>query len=231
MKPKFFCLQAFFGIFLLALTFPVSALASAQFTYDAWHRLVQADYTDNTGFSYVYDDMGNRLSAAAVPAASVVYMDAEDQGITGWDVVDADPPGAAITNMFDADRGSRVIVLTGSGTDNGYRLRKADFTDWNAAKSVLEWSMKFDEPFIIQVTVQTAYGVRYLTYTPTATDSSLNGTHISHGLGPDSQNNAWQTIVRDLDQDLRVMEPGNTFQIILNFVVCGSGRLDDIKAR
>ena len=51
------------------------------------------------------------------------YEDAADGSTKGWDIYDTSPGGASIKNVYDSDRQSRVIQLSGSGTENGYRLR------------------------------------------------------------------------------------------------------------
>ena len=50
------------------------------------------------------------------------YEDAEDGSTDRWYVYDNTPSGAQINNVYDSDRQSHVIELSGSGTDNGYRL-------------------------------------------------------------------------------------------------------------
>ena len=55
-------------------------------------------------------------------------------------------PGAVIANVYDNDRQSNVVELAGTGTDNGYRLRKADGSKWhNTTQTVIEWSMEYGE--------------------------------------------------------------------------------------
>ncbi len=41
------------------------------------------------------------------------------------------PDGAEIYNVYDDDRQSNVIELSGSGADNGYRLTKDDGSMWH----------------------------------------------------------------------------------------------------
>jgi YD repeat-containing protein len=105
----------------------------------------------------------------SVPPA-IVYEDAEDGSISGWDIYDNDPAGAVIASVEDLDRNSAVVEFTGSATNNGYRLRNADGSYWNDTNySVLEWSMKYSESFSMYIAVQTKDGFRYLNYTPTTT--------------------------------------------------------------
>ncbi len=108
----------------------------------------------------------------------MVYEDAEDGLTTGWDIYDSDPTGATITNASDETRGSRVIEFTGSGTNNGYRLRNGDGAYWNDGNfKVIEWSMRYSESFVIYIAVQTKDGFRYIYYTPAETDNLGNETY------------------------------------------------------
>ena len=95
------------------------------------------------------------------------YEDAEDGTISGWSIYDDPSGGATISNVYDNDRNSRVIQLTGSGIQTGYSLRNSDGSKWhNASQFVVEWSMKYSEDFIVYLDVETTAGHRYLYYTP-----------------------------------------------------------------
>ena len=102
---------------------------------------------------------------------SIIYEDAEDNLIAGWNIYDKKPVGAVISNVFDDKRGNRVITVSGSGADNGYRLRKADNTPWqNNQQFVAQWRMKYSEQYIVYFKVNTTQGIFYLYYTPVNTD-------------------------------------------------------------
>lgn len=171
-------------------------------------------------------DPGNPLS---IPT-SIVYENAEDGRISGWDIYDSDPAGAAIINIADTTRGSRVIEFTGSGTANGYRLRNDDGSYWSHGNfKVMEWSMRYDEGFVVYIAVQTKDGFRYIYYTPDETDSLGTGTYIHHGLGEHVRNGQWHTFIRDLEYDLNEAQPDNELQAVLGFLIRGSGRVDDVR--
>ena len=46
-------------------------------------------------------------------SGSTIYEDAEDGLTTGWTIYDSLPAGAGIDNVYDSDRRSDVIELTG----------------------------------------------------------------------------------------------------------------------
>ena len=167
--------------------------------------------------------------SSSVPSI-MVFEDGDDGSTAGWDVYDNDPAGATIANVYDSERDSNVIELSGSASGNGYRFRNNDGSYWhNNAFPVIEWSMRYDEPFIVYIIVQTKDGLRYLSYTPASKSSLGTGSYIHHGLGASSQEGSWQTFTRDLGYDLKQAQPDNKLQAIRGFLIRGSGRVDDIK--
>jgi hypothetical protein len=224
--------QLFFIASVLSLT-PSSVFStSVSYTYDTHLRMTKVTYDNGAAVDFTYDAAGNQLTTSSVTATSVVYEDGEDGNIAGWDVYDSDPAGATIASVEDHDRGGKAIEFVGSGTGNGYRLRNADGSYWNDTSfTVLEWSMKYSEAFVVYVAVQTKDGFRYLYYTPTASDNLGTGNYVHHGLGAPAMDGTWQTFVRDLTYDLKDAQPDNELQAVLGFLIRGSGRVDDIRTR
>lgn len=161
---------------------------------------------------------------------TTVYEDAEDGTSVGWKIYDSKPKGAKIENVFDHDRQSNVIKLSGKKRSNGYRLRKPDLTPWqNAYQHTLEWSMRFSEKFSMSVCVITTAGARYIHYTSEDHDRLDRKKHIYYGLGHKMADGGWHTIVRNLQADLERAQPGIKIKNVNDFRVRGSGEVDDIK--
>jgi hypothetical protein len=185
---------------------------------------------DNDG---IHDGLEVRLGtdpadAADVPG-NVMYEDCEDGDAAGWDIYDLDPAGAFFSNVQDAERGGRVMELSGSGTANGFRLRSPDGGPWaNSAHVTIQWSMKYAEPFVIYIPVLTSNGFRYLYYTGAEHDNLGDSTYIHHGLGSGAHDGAWRTFTRNLEDDLKEAQPANELESIDGFLIRGSGRIDDI---
>ena len=190
--------------------------------------------------------------------ADTVYEDAEDNTTNGWTVYDEvvgnaiDDNGTAtdglITNVYDAERGSRVISFNGTGLNNGYMLGFpggwGNPNAWNnTTEKTLTWSMKYNqtdndvenanntynEDYIIYVSVQTPKGHRLLAYTNSDENNGISFGTIHHGLGSGSSNGTWQTFTRDLEADLKDFDPDNNITSVDAFKIRGSGRIDDIK--
>ncbi len=163
---------------------------------------------------------------------ATVYSDAEDGTIDGWDVFDAAPAGATITNVFDEGRNSHVIQVAGNKLYNGYRLRSNTYTDWsNQSQFVIEWSMKYRETFQVYVEVETTKGYRYFQYEAVPKDYLGSSTQVRLSLGTDAKNGEWHTFVRDLQADLTKAQPGVTILKVNAFSVRGSGLIDDVKLK
>ncbi len=89
--------------------------------------------------------------------------------------------------------------------------------------------MQYQENCIVYIAAQTADGFRYLYYTTADYDKLGDGTYIHHGLGASLKDGSWQTVIRDLEYDLKEAQPDNSLLSIDAFLIRGSGRVDDIK--
>jgi hypothetical protein len=179
------------------------------------------DQDDIDGISYLYPCSGCSLT---------IYEDAEDGTIDGWSIYDNNPSGAAISNVYDDDRQSSVIELTGSGTANGYSLINDDGSLWhNTSQFVVQWSMKYSESFIVYLDVNTTAGHRFIYYTPDDYNNLGTGEYVHHGLGSDVTNGFWLTFARDLQTDFQEAQPEESIIEVNGFYIRGSGRVDDIQ--
>jgi len=162
-----------------------------------------------------------------------LYEDAEDRSTQRWSVYDRSRVGATISNI--EDNGNRVIQLQGDGTHNGYILG-----DWsggknvwnNRTKKIMKWSMKYNEDFVVYISVETLKGHRYLYYTNSNQSWQWKkGEYLHHGLGLSSSNGTWQTYSRNLEDDLRDLEPDNMITSVNSFLIRGSGLVDNIELK
>ncbi len=164
-----------------------------------------------------------------------------------WIVSDNTPNGATISSIDDPQGEhiqGKVIKLNGSRLDNGYKLNFSNSTD-----SIIQWKSRFYETYSVSLIVQTKKGTRELLYTNSnnyrpSGGVRNNGYTIWHEMGGRSLigqngweqrrdfgavNDFWQTVTRDLNQDLKDFERDNEFISISSFEVRGSGLIDDIK--
>lgn len=165
-------------------------------------------------------------------ANATVYSDGES-GADGWSIFDATPPGASISAEFDSELQSNVVRLQGNGRQNRYLLGGTDAgTGWNnSSETTLAWKMKADEPFALNVFIETSQGPRRLNYDMSNANSLKNpGNDTIHfGLGSATIGAGWLTLERDLAEDVAIGEPGNSLLSIHGVVVLGSLRIDDVE--
>jgi len=164
-------------------------------------------------------------------ALATVYSNAEN-GAGDWVVFDSVPAGASISAVYDNSLGSQVIQTNGDGRSNSYLLGGTTASaGWNnQSESKFSWDMSTDEPFGVQVYVDTSRGVRRLTYTKSNSDSLKNPSNntIYFGLGSATIGAGWLSHTRNLSEDVRIGEPGNTLLAVNGVAIFGSLRLDNV---
>ena len=194
------------------------------------------------------DDVELLSSEASTSVNEIVYEDAEDGQDSRWEIYDNDPEGASVQNVTDADKASEVIELSGDGLNNGFALGAWNNSWKNTINKEISWDVKTDEDFIFYVSVLTDDGHRFMTYIPMSTTTCANYratgtypdvygpqvidgyTYIRIGLCPDEvKDGNWNTVSRNLENDLKLYEPSNSLVSVSGFLARGNMRLDNIK--
>ncbi|HIP50783.1 MAG TPA: DUF5011 domain-containing protein [Campylobacterales bacterium] len=148
-----------------------------------------------------------------------IHEDAEDRKTSRWKLLDADS-SMSINNIKDSNSKSRVIHFDGEGTKQGYELK---INQTNQNESWLSWQMKFSEDFVIIVLVETNIGEYYLVYTP-----GVFKGYMHYGLGYAANNGEWQTIRRNLQEDIAYFDNRVKQTSFKSFVLKGNGSIDNI---
>ena len=150
-----------------------------------------------------------------------------------WDVYDNTPAGATDVAVWDSETNSNIMTLNGSGLDNGYILGSfSDIGAWNNSQNkTIDWSINFNEYFVIYLRLKTQNGERYLYYTPDSQDygQSAGSSYIHHGLGVNAKDGTWRNFTRNIESDLKEFEPDNKLLSTEAMLVRGSGKFDNIK--
>jgi len=162
---------------------------------------------------------------------AILYEDAEDESIYGWNVYDKEPIGATIKNVYDVTRASRVIQLEGDGLNNGYQLQTPIGSYfWNEKdKHIIEWSMKTTDDYEVYVQIKTSLGDRFLHYTASDIDIGGSDPYIHHGLGSSSKDGNWHTYTRNLKDDLEDFLQSATLISVNKFMIRGNASIDDVR--
>ena len=163
----------------------------------------------------------------------------ESGNIDSWNIYDNNPAGTVeIIDDID-DTNNKVTALSGEGTSTGFRytfsqpivvtgLSGEASAETDLRSSVVQWRMKYSEPYIVYFSCQTKNGHRYIYYTAADKDNLGSDGYIHHGLGKNTTNGQWVTIRRNLEKDLLEAQPDNELISIDAFLIRGSGLIDDI---
>jgi len=165
---------------------------------------------------------------------AIVYEDAEDSKALRWLVYDYHPSGATIHNVYDTEKSSRVIEFQGNGQHNAYligHLYSVVSRAWNDVDNqVMKWDFKYSEPYSIYIRVYTNEGYKYIIYTnDDQSKGRINSLYIHVALGNNTIDGTWQTIERNLEDDLTTYLPSSTVISVEGMMIRGSGRIDNIE--
>ncbi len=93
------------------------------------------------------------IISCIVNSSPSIYEDAENGNTAGWEIYDATPLGAAVSNIFDTQHNSKVIKFSSTALQNGFRLGHSNANHacvWhNTTQKLISWDGKFSEPLII----------------------------------------------------------------------------------
>jgi peptidoglycan/xylan/chitin deacetylase (PgdA/CDA1 family) len=165
------------------------------------------------------------LPTLPVEEPFVLYEDAEDGTTNRWTISSNQGGDASVTNI--AYPNNHVIKF--NSADLYINQYKLNFNN-NRHNFNIRWDMKTVEGFMVDVVVMTEQGERVLHYTDADTNSSfIDGDYLSFGLGYSPTNGSWHTINRQLDKDLKSLEPTNKLISVETFYVSANGEFDNIE--
>lgn len=185
---------------------------TVQYEFDPKVKEVSVDATDITDFNLT-----------ANLQAAVVYEDGEDGTTNGWSLYYPNWVYGTMENVDDDAEHGKVIKLT--QTVNGstyYRLRKDDQTEWkNNVSKIFRWDMKTTDETLIYMYLTTNKGSRRVVYSFNLDYASYNTTDAVIHLNPVFKDGNWHTITRNLEQDLKRLDPELTLTQV-NYLMIGS---------
>jgi len=158
-----------------------------------------------------------------------IIEDAEDGKTSHWRIEYDHSNKAEINNIYDDEKGSRVIFLDGNERTTGFIFHK---TLNETESKYIQWQMKTNEKFVVRIIVDTLKGERYLEYYPKDTgkgEYSYNNKHyIRHGIGSTSVDGKWHTYIRDIKYDVKRYEKDNELKFIKGIFFRGKLKVDNI---
>jgi hypothetical protein len=150
---------------------------------------------------------------------ATMHEDAEDRKTSRWRVINSNFSNN-INNINDLNKKSRVIEFLGEGTKQAYEFRTKKI---KKNEYWLSWQMKFSEDFVIIIVLNTNLGEHYLIYTP----GTLN-SYMQYGLGYGVSIGEWQTLRRNLQEDISYFDNRVKVISLKSFVLKGNGKIDNI---
>ena len=154
---------------------------------------------------------------------ALVYEDAEDSSSKRWKSVSVEYQGKR-SNVFDKAKKSHVIKFDGNGTKSIYLLPiPRSLENIQMDNSFFSWEMNYSEDFVILIVLDTLKGKRHIIYTPDEKNS-----YLQYGLNREEKGK-WQKYNRNLEKDLQLYEKENKIINIKDFIIKGSGSIDNIQ--
>lgn len=225
LKPSRSCkLSDFFRYLLLIVLFGGLLFLSPNLTKaGAWEQSTQEDFEKGIL------DSGLEIKDGEVkPISTKVYEDAEDGETNGWFVYDNDPPGT-ISNVYDNELKSKVIEVTNNKPDDviqtGYWFK---FVHIHKGPFTIQWKIKSSYDYKVYIVTYTADGFRYMMYNSGEGREYKSENYDIYYLG-NTYKGKWETITRNLENDLHKLEPDNEIKYIGGFIIRGIARVDDIQ--
>ncbi|MCK4440609.1 MAG: hypothetical protein KAU90_01295 [Sulfurovaceae bacterium] len=207
------------------------------------------------GFIYNGGNGGRLDDIILYTPKEIIYEDGSN-GVKNWTILDNSSSEATVINIID-DEGfqDRVINLQGDDTNSSYKLNinnssckilQWKFRGFGHEPEIFDTRGVIQDPkaFEFRVHIQTKNGARDLTYTLGEDNLGLieNNFTIHHALGDDrtigsvwsgddpiNELGLWQSVTRDLDEDIKDFEQNNTLVSVNSFEVHNNGLIDDIK--
>ncbi|BBM03720.1 hypothetical protein GL2_37940 [Microbulbifer sp. GL-2] len=166
------------------------------------------------------------------------FNDVDNVSSSNWQIYDNTPGGATATKVYDLQLQRDVIELSGSGIDNGFRLRNGtngQFESWNITDGIMaKAEIQLSGEATVYYRLSTSSGVAFVAYRSstskpyTFTDS--NGViFYNFPLEEKYRDGSWQTFKRDIRADVAYFDTSIEIAEIDWFAVRGSGRIGTVE--
>lgn len=195
-----------------------------------WVKELACDPAEHNDRSQAVQDVAVELCSQFVQGELehpiTIREDAEDGDKNNWETYGID---GTVTNVYDADKRSNVIVLQGDdGLGNGFKYDRLNL--WEEENElVVSWEMNYTNDFTFFVSVDTEDGYKTFEYKPTNSAGAIVSGRYRFGLGADANDGTWRTFTRDIQADLKSLDPTKNILKIHRISVRGSGRVDNIR--
>ncbi|MCK5853656.1 MAG: DUF5011 domain-containing protein [Sulfurovaceae bacterium] len=155
----------------------------------------------------------------------ITSMELQAKSYNSWHLLYQDTYGV-IKKVKDSKNKKTVIEFQSKTSRDTYiNGAKTGKKSWNNTKDkTIRWDFNFNKNFVIMVSLKTKDGYRDLVYT-----SGDDNGNLYFGLGKHIISGTWQTITRNLENDLHKYEPSNEIISVNAFIIRGSGKIGKIE--
>jgi hypothetical protein len=166
-------------------------------------------------------------------AATTTYENGTSSFEDRWRITRSRSSGSSITSTYDSSLKSSVLSFSASSPSRGNTYLLGGFNSrsgWNnQIQKQLVFKLNTSDSFIINVRLLTTFGPRYIRYKNSNSSPKARNSVVDIGLGTNMANGSWQTIDRNLQQDLESAESGNSIIAVNGLLIRGILKLDDVK--
>ena len=155
----------------------------------------------------------------------ITSMELQAKSYNSWHLLYPDTYGV-IKKIKDPKKKKTVIEFQSKTSRDTYiNGAKTGKKAWNNKKErTIRWDFNFNKSFVIMVSLKTKDGYRDLVYT-----SGEDNGNLYFGLGKHIISGTWQSITRNLENDLYKYEPKNKIISVNAFIIRGSGKIGKIE--
>lgn len=181
---------------------------------------------------FISVSLSGLLSAQSSNENITILDNAQRPQMSSWKVEGADANKFSVEYVNGGKEiRKNIIKLKGNGLNTSFVFKGAKGNELDLpGYKILQWKMKYDEPFMFQVNVTTSEGKKYLLYSDLNERVNNDDVYFHIGLGSKYTNGKWHTVTRNIEADIVSMLPGVKLISIDVISFRGSGYLDDIKA-
>jgi len=170
----------------------------------------------------------------ALPATenALILDNAQKPQMSRWAVEGVTSSNTGVDYIAgDKERNKKVIRLKGAGLNTVFTFRGEKGSDLALVDyDVLQWKMKYSEPFMIQVDVTTSEGKKHILYSDLSNKVNNDDLYLHIGIGSRYTDGKWHIVTRDLAVDMSSILAHVKLKSIDRISFRGSGYVDDIKA-
>jgi len=168
-----------------------------------------------------------------VNLGGITFFNGSSSSTIPWVIADNIPEGANMNIVYEDATYGNVIQFTSDGTNNAFRLRNENNTNWNDnSHKYATWDMNFNSKYYIYVNVSTEEGNKYIRYSSHGDNGiTTDGNYVLLNIGSELMDGNWHNVVRDLQADLKTQFPDLTVTKVNQMVVRGTGKMDNVGLR